>query len=150
MKQYTFEAEIQAQEGMNAAYVIFPYSVEEEFGVRGQVKVKAIFDDHVEYRGSLARMLRDEHCLGMTQQIRAALNKSPGERVKVSLIQDVEPRIVEVPEVLLAALQANALMEKFERLSYTNRKEMARTVTEAKKEETRERRINKIIEQLSK
>jgi hypothetical protein len=37
---------------------------------KGQVKIKAVFDDKVEYRGSLAKMKSECHILGLTQEIR--------------------------------------------------------------------------------
>jgi hypothetical protein len=43
MKRYTFEAIIEAGEGGGAG-IAFPYSVEQEFGTRGSVPVKATLD----------------------------------------------------------------------------------------------------------
>jgi hypothetical protein len=40
---------------MNAAFVEFPFSTEEIFGKKGQVKIKAVFDDKVEYREALPK-----------------------------------------------------------------------------------------------
>ena len=55
----TFEAEIKQNGTMNAAFVDFPFSTEELFGKKGQVKIKALLDEKVEYRGSLAKMKSD-------------------------------------------------------------------------------------------
>jgi len=55
-KEIKFKAIIQQNGTMNAAFVEFPFSVEELFGKKGQVKIKALFDETVEYRGSLAKM----------------------------------------------------------------------------------------------
>lgn len=65
-----FDAIILQHEDMNAAYVDFPFSTEELFGKKGQVKIKALFDDAVEYRGSLAKMKSSCHMLGLTQEVR--------------------------------------------------------------------------------
>lgn len=39
MKVYEFDAKIIKQDSIDAAYIEFPYDVEKEFGVKGQVKV---------------------------------------------------------------------------------------------------------------
>ena len=88
----TFTASIIQVEGMNAAYVEFPFDVEKIFGTRGQVKIKAIFDEKVEYRGSLANMGRNCHTLGLTKEIRGKLGKTFGDIVHVVLEQDMEIR----------------------------------------------------------
>lgn len=41
MKTYEFDAVIIKQGDIDAAYIEFPYDVEEEFGTKGQVKVRA-------------------------------------------------------------------------------------------------------------
>lgn len=47
MKSYSFQAQIQKHDGMDAAYITFPYDVEQEFGTKGQVKVQvqALIED---------------------------------------------------------------------------------------------------------
>ncbi|WP_373835453.1 DUF1905 domain-containing protein, partial [Bacteroides heparinolyticus] len=45
-----FTSIIRQKEGMNAAFVEFPFSTQELFGKKGQVKVRAVFDGRVEYR----------------------------------------------------------------------------------------------------
>lgn len=44
MKKYEFDALIQKHDSIDAAFIEFPYDVLEEFGTKGQVKVKAVFD----------------------------------------------------------------------------------------------------------
>jgi hypothetical protein len=150
MKAYQFQAEILKHEGMDAAYISFPYDVEKEFGKKGQVKVKVLFDEKVEYRGSLAKMGLDCHCLGMTQKVRELIDKRPGDTVNVTLYQDNEPRIVEVPEDLNVQLQLHKLEETFLKLSYTKQKELVAKVIDSKKLETRITRITGIINSLRK
>ena len=53
MKVYRFKAHIEAGDG-GGAYVLFPYDVEQEFGTKGKVPVKATFDG-VPYTGSLIK-----------------------------------------------------------------------------------------------
>lgn len=60
----TFETEIKQNGTMNATFVDFPFSTEELFGKKGQVKIKVLLDEKVEYRGSLAKMKSNCHLLG--------------------------------------------------------------------------------------
>lgn len=145
----TFSAPIIQVEGMNAAYVEFPFNVEELFGTRGQVKVKALFDKQVEYRGSLANMGRNCHTLGLTQEIRSKLGKTFGNLVEVELERDLEVREVIIPHDVLVLLNENPEEKAyFEKLSYTHRKEYINWITSAKKEETRINRLVAFIEKL--
>ena len=145
----TFSAPIIQVEGMNAAYVEFPFNVEELFGTRGQVKVKALFDKQVEYRGSLANMGRNCHTLGLTQEIRSKLGKTFGNLVEVELERDMEVREVIIPDDVQVLLNENPEEKAyFEKLSYTHRKEYINWITSAKKEETRVNRLVAFIEKL--
>ncbi len=72
-----------------------------------------------------------------------------GDTVHVTVDLDAEPRVVEMPSELVAALHATPdVMEYFESLSFTHRKEYARWVGEAKKQETRVERASKGIRML--
>lgn len=144
MKDYEFDATILKREGMDAAFVEFPFDVEAEFGTRGQVKVKATIDGRVEYRGSLATMGHRCHILGLTQQIRKDLGKQPGDVVHIVLRQDTEPRTVEVPSDLQEVLARDSAVQAFfASLSYTSQKEYVRWIESAKQEETRKRRLER-------
>lgn len=134
---------------MNAAFVEFPFSVPEIFGKKGHVKIKAVFDGKVEYRGSLAKMNSDCHILGLTQEARKKLGKSFGDTVSVKLWEDKEERIVTIPDDVKIVFNENTdAKELFDAMSYTHRKEYIRWIEEAKKPETRENRKVKMIEMI--
>lgn len=144
-----FTAIIKQNGEMNAAYVEFPFSTEKLFGKKGQVRIKATFDNTIEYRGSLAKMKSDCHILGLTQDIRKQLGKTFGDEVSVSLIEDQEERIVEIAEDIAVVFDENPkAKEIFDRMSYTHRKEYIRWINDAKKTETREKRKVKMIEMI--
>jgi hypothetical protein len=148
-EKISFTASIIQVEGMNAAYVEFPFNVEELFGTRGQVKVKALFDGEVPYRGSLANMGRNCHTLGLTQEIRTKLQKTFGDQVEVELVQDREIREVIIPDEVRDLLKENPEEKAwFEKLSYTHRKEYINWIASAKREETRANRLVSFIEKL--
>ena len=148
-KNYKFEAIIQigGEKWPNAACVTLPFNVEEEFGTKGEVKVKATFDG-VPYRGSIANMGAG-HILILRNDVRAAIGKSHGDTVIVNVQKDTEERVVEVPDVLKAEFKIHPKAEAFyNSLSYTNRKEYARWIDTAKREETKAKRLQKTIEML--
>ena len=63
--------------------------------------------------------------------------------------RDQPPRNVEVPPDFAAALRGNAAAAKaFEKLSYSHKREHVSAIEEAKKPETRRRRIEKAVEML--
>jgi ribosomal protein L11 len=88
--------------------------------------------------------------LGFRREIReAAGGIEQGDEVEVVIERDDAPREVEVPEALATALAADpAAQRSFDGLSFTHRKEYAQWVAEAKKEETRTRRVERAIEML--
>jgi len=148
MKKYKFKAEIQAGSG-GGAYVIFPYDVEKEFGTKGHVPIKATFNG-VPYTGSLAKYGSPQHMLGVAKAIREQIGKIPGDTIEVEVRKDEEIRTVDVPADFQKLLKKGGLLLFFEKLSFTHRKEYCRWITEAKKEETRLRRLEKAIEMLGK
>lgn len=78
---------------------------------------------------------------------REASGLKAGDEVTVTLTLETDTRTVDVPGALQAALKKAGLTDRFEALSYTRRKEYARTVAEAKAEATRDRRIAKVIDE---
>lgn len=147
MEYIEFEQVILQHKNINAAYIEFPFSVENIFGKKGQVKVKVVFDDKITYRGSLAKMDKNRHILGITQQIRKELGKTFGDIVKINLTEDTDERLVEIPKDVSEILNQNTDIQKiFNQLSYTQKKEYIRWINEAKKPETRQNRKNKLLE----
>jgi hypothetical protein len=148
MKKYTFDAEIRAGVG-GGAYVVFPYDAQKEFGTNDKVPVSATIDG-VPDKGGLFRMGAPHHMLGVHKAIRQQIGKGPGDRVAIVLWKDEEPREVAVPPELKARMKKAGVLVFFEGLSFTHRKEYCRWITEAKKDETRTRRLDKAIELLTK
>jgi hypothetical protein len=109
--------------------------------------VRATINSH-SFRSTVTRR-RGEFLLGLNREVREAAGVQAGDSVRVAIELDTAPREVDVPEALADAL-ANAADAKaaFEALSFTHRKEYARWVAEAKREETRERRVAKALERL--
>jgi len=101
------------------------------------------------YRGSLMPMGDGTYCLGVLKSIQAAAGVGSGDAVEVSLELDIAPRVVEPPPDLARVIAVDEKMSaSWEKLSFTNKKEMARSLEEAKKPETRERHLKAAIAKL--
>jgi uncharacterized protein YdeI (YjbR/CyaY-like superfamily) len=91
----------------------------------------------------------DAYYLGLNRELRDAAGVGVGDLVTVELELDGAPREVEVPQDLRRALDAEPELAAFyDGLSFTHRKEYAHWVAEAKREETRRRRVERTIEML--
>jgi Bacteriocin-protection, YdeI or OmpD-Associated/Domain of unknown function (DUF1905) len=100
------------------------------------------------WRTSVARM-GGEFLVGLNREVRQGAGAEAGDEVDVTLELDSAPREVEVPEALAAALAADPRAKAaFEGMAFTHRKEYARWVAEAKREETRERRVQQALEMI--
>ena len=148
MKKYKFKAKIEAGDG-GGAYVLFPYDTGKEFATNRKVPVKATFDG-VPYTGSLIKYGKPLHVLGLPKAIREQIGKRPGDTLELVVWKDEEVRTVEVPAPFEKLMKKEGLLPFFEKLSYTHRKEYCRWISEAKKEETRSKRLEKAIEMLRK
>lgn len=141
-----FKGEILASES-GGAYLIIPFDVEKTYGKK-RVKIKAWFEG-IPYRGTLVRMGSPDHILIVRKDIRAKIDKSPGDVIEVKLLEDTEPRVVVVPDDFQVLLDEHEAVKAFyEKLSYTHQKEYIQWIEGAKKEATRIRRMNKAIEMM--
>lgn len=93
------------------------------------------------YRSTIASM-GDGPCLPLRKSNREAAGLVGGETVSVTLALDTEKRVVEPPKDLVKALKAAPpAWDRWRELSYSHQKEYAEAVADAKKPETRARRI---------
>jgi hypothetical protein len=142
--KHTFTARIQ-NAGGGGGFVEVLFDVETAFGTK-RPKIKAMIEG-VPYRGLLARMGGEHHMLIVLKGIREQIGKTFGDEVKVTVELDTEPRLIEIPPDLARALKKEkAAQARFDSLSYTHRREYVTHITEAKREETRAKRIARTIE----
>ena len=88
--------------------------------------------------------------MAVKKKMREAAGAKGGEMIQVEMERDTEPRTIELPADFLAALNENLdAKEVWERLSYTHRKEFVQAIQEAKRAETRQRRIQKSIAEIA-
>ena len=78
----------------------------------------------------------------VNRAVKTATGVDAPERVHVRIELDTEPRTVSVPRDLAEALGADSVAQKaFASMSFTHRREYVEWVEEAKRPETRTRRI---------
>jgi len=147
-KKHTFKATI-IDAGGGGAFVEVPFDVEKAFGSK-RPKVKVMIEG-VPYRGTLVRMKSENHLLLILKSIREQIGKTFGDEIQVSVELDVEERVAVVPAELKRALKSDKEAKSiFEKLSYTHQKEYLTWIEDAKKDETRIRRISQTLELLKK
>jgi hypothetical protein len=144
----TFKAVLQPDPTGTGTFVVVPRKVNEELGLRGRPKIKAVIAGQP-YRGSLMPLGDGTYCLGVLKAIQQAAGVKRGDTISVELEIDTETRTVDVPKDLARHLaREKKAAAAWERLSYTNKKEIARSLEDAKQPETRERRLRAALEKL--
>lgn len=124
-----------------------PKDVVQTLGGKGRIPVNATFDG-IPYRGSIVRM-GGTSVLGVLKGIIEQLGADIGDSLEVTVELDTQERTVEVPAELAAAVRTEpSLHAAWTALSFTARKELARSIDEAKRPETRAGRVEKALEQL--
>jgi hypothetical protein len=125
-----------------------PDEVVAALGGKGRIPVQASFNG-VPYRGSIVKM-GGVMMLGVTKAVMAEAGAGPGNVLDVVVENDEAPREVEVPPELTKALNRNrAARSVWDGLSFSHRREYVGYIVEAKKEETRARRVEKTIRELA-
>jgi|ERR1700733_2655081 len=109
------------------------------FGRKSRVPVVATINGY-SYRSSLSPM-GGCHMLPVNGEVRKGAGVAGGDRVKVTLREDTEERTVDVPADLAQALGAAKMRAAFDKMAFTHRKEWVRAVLDAKRPETRAKRI---------
>jgi hypothetical protein len=97
------------------------------------------------YRSTIA-VLGGVYMVGVSAENRAGARVAGGDEVDVDIELDLEPREVSVPSDFAAALDADPKARAtFDGLSYSNRSWHVLSITGAKTDETRQRRIDKSV-----
>src|SRR4249920_159408 len=148
MAEVRFRAPVRPSgRGGGGHLVDVPPEVIEELGGKGRIPVTATFDG-VPYRGSIVR-IGGGAVLGVQKAIMAEAGVSVGDTLTVVVRNDEAPREVAVPDDLAEALARNdPARAAFEGLSFSHKREYVRSITDAKRPETRARRVELTIQQL--
>jgi hypothetical protein len=86
-----------------------------------------------------------ENLIGFNKAVRAAVGAEAGDTIEVVIAADAAPRTVEVPDDLADAMATAGVTDRFEALAPSHRKEYVRWITEAKRPETRAKRVTEAL-----
>ena len=89
-----------------------------------------------------------QNMIGISKANREALGIEIGDTVDATIELDGAERKVDVPDDAAKALDKAKLRKKFDALAFTHQKEHVRAIVEAKKPETRTKRIEAMLEKL--
>ena len=141
-----FTATVQL-DGKTATGIRVPDEIIEALGGGNRPRVRVTLGGY-SYQTTVGRM-RGEFLFPVSAAVREQAGVAAGEEVEVGIELDTGPRELDVPAELTAALERDsAAREAFERLSYSNKKRHVLAVEGAKTEETRQRRLAKILDEL--
>jgi len=143
-----FQAELRASDSGGGGHLIeVPDEVVETLGGAGRIPVRVTFDG-VPYRGSIVRYA-GAMMIGVTKAVMAEAGVSVGDTLDVVAENDDAAREVDVPEELAKALRSKKLGKAWDALSFTRRKELASGIANAKRPETRTKRVEQAVAELS-
>jgi len=144
---HRFEVTLEAAERGPGCGIRLPFDPRAAFGL-ARAPVLVSVNDSDPFRTTVA-VYADIAWVGVRKDQQATLGVAPGDTVMVQLERDDAPREVELPPELHQALAGSPAATKvFDRLSFTHRKEYARWVGEAKREQTRLARATKAVTML--
>ena len=147
MKAVSFRVVVESARGGGHVVEVDP-DVAAKLGAKHRTRVRGTLDD-AEYRSNLISM-GGRLVLGVHKATLKAAGRDTGDTVRVTMAIDAEPLPNdEVPEPLARALKENARARRaWESMPPSHRRRYVGFITEAKREETRERRVDDSIRQL--
>ena len=147
-KALQFKAKIEGKEAGVVAAITPPVDVPEMFGTRARVPIRGTINGSP-FRSSLMPC-GGRHMMPVNKILREGAGVRPGDTVEVVMERDEAERTVDAPSQLKKELaKSQKARDKWETLSFTHKKEMAISTRDAKQEETRARRLAKIMQVLT-
>jgi Domain of unknown function (DUF1905)/Bacteriocin-protection, YdeI or OmpD-Associated len=144
-KKLRFKIKLIGQEGSSAAGFLAPFDVPATFGTRARVPVLGTINGYP-FRSSLMPM-GGGYCMAVNKTMREEAKVAVGDEVEVVMERDIEERTMAAPPELKRELAKNKKAQtRWDELAFTVKKEMALSITGAKQEETKKRRLAKVMQ----
>jgi hypothetical protein len=148
MPAKTFSTTIKQDNATSGCFIELPFDPKEEFGkVRAPVKVTIngfTFRSTVFFMGGC-------YMVPFNKANRDGAGVAAGDKIEVLVELDNEKRTVTIPDDFAVALAKNKkLSAVWEKMSYTHKREYVMSIENAKRPETRRRRIEKTLDALEK
>ena len=142
-----FKIKLEGKEGSSVAGLIAPFDVMQTFGTRARVPVRGTINGFP-FRSSLMPM-GGCHMMAVNKKMREGAKAKAGDIVDVVMERDDEVRTIEAPLELKSQLVKNKKAQaNWDKLAFTHKKEIAIWISEAKREETKKRRLMKAMQVL--
>jgi hypothetical protein len=149
MPQHKFKVKLIGEHGKSTAALKPPFDVVEVFHTKARVPVKGTINGFP-FRSSLMNM-GDGHMMAVNAELRAGANCKGGDTVDIVMELDEDERKVELPAPIKKVIASYPkAKESWSKLSFTHQKEWMRAIEDAKRPETREKRIAAMMEALRK
>jgi len=146
-RKLRFKLKIAGKEAGVVAAITPPIDVEQTFGTRGRVPVRGTINGFP-FRSSLMPM-GGCHMMPVNKTLCEGAGVKPGDLVDIVMERDEQERTVEPPAELQRELKkSKKARERWKSLSFTHKKEMANSIIGAKQEETKQRRLAKVLQVL--
>jgi hypothetical protein len=146
-KKLRFKVKLIGHEGSSAAGFYAPFDVPATFGSRARVPVRGTINGYP-FRSSLMPM-DGGYCMAVNKTMRDGAKVNVGDEVEIVLERDREERTIEAPAELKEKLAKNKKARaRWDESAFTVKKEMALAITGAKQEETKKRRLAKVMKVL--
>src|SRR5262245_3422508 len=144
-----FKVKLVRYQDTQVLHVYLPFDVFEVFGTRARLAVKGAVNGFP-FRSSIFPMGGGKFYMVVNREMREGAKVKAGDTVEFAMEKDEEPRSIATPPDLLKALNARKSVKAiWDKLSYSHRKEYIGAIEEAKKPETRARRIAKAVEMIA-
>jgi len=145
MKKLEFTVKLQGKDGSSVAWLNAPFDVKKVFNTRARVPVRGTINGFP-FRTSLMPM-GGCHGMAVNKTMRDGAGVEAGDTVSIVLERDEGERTVDVPPLLKKELaNSKTAQANWQKLSFTNQKEIALSIRGAKQEETRLRRLAKVMD----
>lgn len=147
-----FKVKLERYKDTQVLHVYLPFDVFEAFGTRARLAVKGTINGFP-FRSSIfpmGPMGGGKFYMVVNREMREGAKVKAGDTVEFVMEKDDEPRTIATPPDLLKALNAKKSVKAlWDKMSYTHRKEYIGAIEEARKPETRARRIAKAVEMIA-
>ncbi len=141
-----FKTTVVQDDKTTACGINLPFTPRDIFG-KARAPVKVTINGYT-FRTTTFTM-HSAYWIPLNKENREGAGVKAGDRVLVEMEPDTEPRTIDTPADLAKLLKkSKAAGAQWDKLSYTHQKEYVRWIEEAKKPETRLRRIQQTIEKL--
>jgi hypothetical protein len=140
---FKFRTKLLGNENSGGAAVTPPFDVPAIFGAK-RVPIKGTVNNFP-FRSTLCNMGGD-YFFVVNKEMRAGAKCKAGDMADIVISRDRDERVVEVPAYIKKVIATNKKAQAtWDSLSFTCKKEWVRAIDEAKREETKQSRMEKMM-----